>query len=173
MKKRIDKDSHLFTDNENGILRIDIEGEKQDIWNALRASLLQFIKDWGQVIIDKKRQSTLSDELQDYLVEASQAGKSFLRKFSLQNAHIEAETIVKLREAELIDAETRKTNAEARKLEIDAEREDFNWALEKMEIMVNLGMIFIESKDDNDEILLFLKAAQNQLRIIKGRVGNF
>ena len=169
-EKNVDSGAHLFSENEKGIVQIDVVGEKEQIWQGLKTSLVQFLREFGQLTVNKSKNTTVVSEFHDYLAEASIAGKEFLKQFAVKNANIEAETIVKLREAERIAAETRRLNAETNKLELELDRENFDWALRKLQALITMGMIFAEGGDDNDDMLLFLKAAQSQLRIIKENI---
>ncbi len=131
---------------EINILKIDVSGDNQALWEQLRSKLIAAVGNFLDSTIDVETGSTIRQEAQKFTSLALDYGKSKLQKAGIENDKIIAEIEEKY-------AVIEKTKAEGRKLVAEAKQIEFDTSLRKLKASLKLAKALVIGKQDEESIV--------------------
>lgn len=105
-----------------GILRIEVSGENDELWNKLKKKLFNVVDTFLDSTIDHNNGTTVKEESNIFISAILDHAKQRLAKSGLENEKIKAEIDNYYKRNAREMAETRKINAETNAIELDTAR---------------------------------------------------
>lgn len=132
---------------EDKYIKISVEGKSSKKWIALKEKFFDTIESLLETVIDSNTNSTLGDEINDFKSLLLDYGKNKLAKPGIDNAKT-------LAEIENLYSQKIKTIAEARKLNAEAEKIDFETKLRKLKLSITIMKALISREPGEESILI-------------------
>jgi|TARA_R100000501_G_C2620242_1_gene113511 hypothetical protein len=136
-------------ENKKRILKIDLVGENESLFENLRSKLIKTVNKVLDASIDVNSNQTVKDELRNLASLGLDFAKSKLAKPGIENDKMLAEIEEKISIIEKNNAETRKLHVEARRLEFDQSLRELTFALKMSKAIINV--------EDGEEAIAFTK----------------
>ena len=140
-------------DQSNKFLKVSITGKDKELFETLREKLIESILNLNENG-NQKIYSSFKTEIVDFFNETLKFGKAYLKKPSYENMKI-------LSEVELNYSKKQKEIAEARKINAEAQRLEFENAMEKIKFQLRLIIAVSPPEKLDSQDLLFIKNIKN------------
>lgn len=150
-------------DEQNDILRIDVTGKDSRLWSKVRDRLLVTLDRALDTVIDAERGTTLGEEGRALTTALLDHLKARLAKSGLDNERIAAEVNKLYQEVETQQAVTRKTHAEADKIEFENRIKELHLALGTAKALL-IG-------ETGEEAILFSQQIDKMLALLRELVS--
>lgn len=146
-------------------LKVDIAGKSPELWNSLRSKLFKAVETFLDSTIDTVDNKTIRDEAKEFTHALLKYGKDKLAKSGLENDKILAEVDLLYSQKEKELAEARKLNAEAQKIEFDTAIKKLRFSLKFTKVLLinepgEEALIMVRNVDQFIEILDEFKYSQ-------------
>ncbi|MGN6639770.1 MAG: hypothetical protein ACTHJ8_12730 [Mucilaginibacter sp.] len=140
--------------------KVYVEGEDKTLWVKLKPKLINLMTELLEAKINYNTGGTTREELKRVTANVIEFANAKLEKASIENENLLAEIELKLATKQKCQAETRKINAEAEKIEIENIEK-------KLKLALGLAKgLFHSTKDD--EIIIFIKSFEELCYIPQG-----
>lgn len=129
------------------LVKITLGGKDENLFERLRSKLIDAIDQFLDTAIDYQSGSTIKDETKKFASLALNFAEEKLRKAGIENHKLIAEIEERYSIAEKNKAEARKVNAEANKIEFDQ-------SIKKLTLSLKLSKAIILGEEGKEAIVL-------------------
>lgn len=143
---------------EKKYLKVDIAGRSPKVWNNLKEKMLIAINSFLDSTIDTIDNKTVRDEAKEFTHALLKYGKDKLAKAGLENDKI-------LAEVDLLYSQKEKELAEARKLNAEAQRIEFDTAIKRLRLSLKMTKVMLIG-EPGEEALIMVKSVEQFIEVL-------
>jgi hypothetical protein len=143
---------------EKKYLKVDIAGKSPELWNSLREKMIKTIHMFLDTTIDTVDNRTIRDEAKEFTHALLKYGKDKLAKAGHENDKI-------LAEVDLLYSQKERELAEARKLNAEAQKIEFDNAINRLKLSLKMTKVMLIG-ETGEESLIMLKSVNQFIDIL-------
>jgi len=151
---------HLGGTEKKQYLKVETAGKSPELWSNLKEKLLRAIHSFLDTTIDGVDNKTIREEAKVFSHALLKYGKDKLEKAGLENDKI-------LAEVDFLYSQNEKELAEARKLNAEAQRIEFENAIRRLRLSLKMTKVMLIS-EPREEALIMVKNVDQFIEILDG-----
>lgn len=149
---------HLGSTEKKQYLKEETAGKSPELWNSLREKVLQAVHNFLDITIDGVDNKTIREEAKEFSHALLKYGKDKLEKAGLENDKI-------LAEIDLLYSQKEKALAEARKLNAEAQKAEFENAVRQLQLSLKMTKVMLVG-EPGGEALILVKSVEQFIKIL-------
>ncbi len=149
---------HLRSTEKKQYLKERIAGKSPNLWSNLKEKLLQAIHSFLDITIDGVNNKTIREEAKEFSHALLKYGKDKLEKAGFENDKIRAE-------ADLLYSQKEKELAEARKLNAEAQKVEFENAIKQLRLSLKMTKAILLG-EPGEEALILVKSVEQFIKVL-------
>jgi len=134
-------------------LKVETAGKSLALWSSLKEKLLQAIHSFLDTTIDGVDNKTIREEAKVFSHALLKYGKDKLEKAGLENDKI-------LAEVDFLYSQNEKELAEARKLNAEAQKAEFENAISQLQLSLKITRVMLISEPEEEALVLVKNVEQ-------------